>query len=133
MNGNRQPEQVRGVRRLAYLVLAVLFLGLGVLGIALPGVPTTPFLLLMSYFLIRSSPRLHDRVVRMAIVGGPIRDWEEKRGVRIHVKVIASLMVLAIVGASLYSQTVYLPIKVTVVVLAAVGLAVVWLLPTIKE
>ena len=79
MNGNRQPEQVRGIRRVVYITIAILFLGLGLVGVLLPGLPTTPFLLLMSYFLIRSSPWLHERVIQLPVVGGPIRDWRSGR------------------------------------------------------
>ncbi len=127
------PPLVGGLRRVLYVALAAVFLGLGLLGVFLPGVPTTPFLLLMSYFLVRSWPWLHDRVVSLPLIGGPIRDWRENRGVRRPIKAIASLMVLLVVGGTLMSQTVLWPLKTAIAGLATCGLLVVWRLPTIQD
>ncbi len=133
MSDSLPPGQVRGIRRVVYVVLALLFLGLGLLGVALPGLPTTPFLLLMSYFLVRSSPRLHDRVVAMPMVGRILRDWQESRGIRLRVKLIATAMIAAVVAVSLLSQTLNTPAKTVIVLLVATGLTVIWRLPTIRE
>lgn len=132
-NSRGLPGAVRGVRRAIYLVLALLFLGLGLAGAVLPVLPTTPFLLLMSYFLVRSSPKLHARVMRLPVVGRFLRDWEEKRGVRTRVKIIAVVTVLSLVGASLLVSTLPLLAKLVIIALAAVGLTVVWRLPTIAD
>ena len=126
------PAPVRGVRRVIYVLLALVFLGIGLVGVLLPGLPTTPFLLLMSYFLIQSWPWLHDRVVSMPLVGRPIREWRENRGVRKPIKVFASLMVLGVVTVTLLSSSIGWPIKAATVGLAGCGLIVVWRLPTIR-
>ena len=133
MSDSRPPGQVRGIRRVVYVVLALLFLGLGLLGVVLPGLPTTPFLLLMSYFLVRSSPRLHDRVVAMPLVGRLLRDWQESRGIRLRVKLVATGMMAAVTSVSLFSQTLNTPAKTVIVLLVATGLAVIWRLPTTRE
>lgn len=123
---------VRGPRRWAYLLLAGVFLALGFLGVFLPLLPTTPFLLLMSYFLFRSSPALHERVMRWPVVGKPLREWREKRGVRRSVKVLAFVMVGAAVIATLLSAA-PAPAKAVVTPLALIGLYVVWRLPVITS
>lgn len=127
----RPAPAARGPRRFLYLALAAVFLGLGLLGAILPGLPTTPFLLLMSYFLARSSPRLHARVIRLPIVGGPLRDWQAHQGVRPQVKIAATAMVLAVVATTLLFSDWPAAFRAAIVALAALGLFVVWRLPTV--
>lgn len=123
-------NDVRGIRRLIYWVLAGFFFALAVLGVALPGVPTTPFLLLMCYFLIRVSPALHDRALAWPIFGAPLRDWREQGGVRPHVKLLACAMVTLLVGSTLIFSGLHSGLKTIILVLAATGVTVVLRLPT---
>ena len=64
------------VRRWFWLVLAYLCLGLGIVGIFLPGLPTTPFVLLAAYAAARGSKRLHAWLLAHRLFGPMIRDWE---------------------------------------------------------
>lgn len=61
--------------RLLYLMLACLSLLLGVIGIFVPGLPTTVFVLLAAWAAARSSPRLHAWLWRHPIFGSLLRDW----------------------------------------------------------
>jgi uncharacterized membrane protein YbaN (DUF454 family) len=130
-NSPDNPDIARGFRRAIYIALAGLFFALAMLGTLLPGLPTTPFLLLTSYFLVRSSPWLHRRVLAMPVVGSVIHEWREKRGVRVRVKVVACVMVVAVVAASFASDSLGTYAKVTVGLLAACGIWVVLRLPTV--
>ena len=123
------PWWLRGI----YVVIGLGFVGLGLLGVYLPGLPTTPFLLLASYFLIRSSPKLYARVEAMPVVGSYLRDWNRKRGVRLHVKVLALVMTASFVGLGLVLGSQQFWVQVLVIALAAVGQAVVWSLKTVRD
>jgi uncharacterized membrane protein YbaN (DUF454 family) len=131
MDGPEGSGTVSGVRRAVYIALAGLLFCLGMIGTLLPGLPTTPFLILMSYFLIRSSPWLHRKVVRLPIVGPLIQEWREKRGVSVRVKVVACLMVFVVVAASIASEVVGLSLKISIGLLAACGIWVVLRIPTV--
>lgn len=87
------------VVRSLYLALAGICLALGVLGIFLPGLPTTPFVLVAAWAAARGSARLH-RWLRAHRVFGPIvSDWEREGAVTRKAKrtAIATMVVCAIV------------------------------------
>ena len=60
---------------------------LAVLGVFLPLLPTTPFLLLASACYVRSSERLHGWLMGNRLLGGYIRNFQERRGVPFRAKV----------------------------------------------
>ncbi len=57
----------RSIRRWSFLLLGLLSVGIGFVGVFLPGLPTTVFLILASYFFMRSCPWLEERLVRAPI------------------------------------------------------------------
>ena len=61
--------------RALYRVLALIFLGLGILGAFLPVLPTTPFILLSAWAAARGSPRLLDWLENHSAFGPMLRDW----------------------------------------------------------
>ena len=135
MNDHDQtnPQVPRGVRRTLYLLLGFFFVGLAGLGAVLPVLPMTPFLLLASACFLRSSPALNQRLLRSRLFGPFLRDWYQHRGVRLHVKVLAVVVLSAAVGASLLFGRLSLPLVVLLLTLALMGLVVVLRLPLVKD
>ncbi len=84
-----------------YFALGWLALGLGLLGIPLPGLPTTPFLLLAGFFFSRSSRRVHDWLTGHPLFGPPIRDWAERGAISRRAKGLAMLSIAAVFVLSL--------------------------------
>lgn len=123
----------RGLSRWCSLLLAGLFFVLAVLGAILPVLPTTPFLLLTSYFLARSSPKWQKRLLRSRWFGPILRDWQEHRGVRPKVKYQAITLVIVVVGLSCYLTSPTLPILTAILTLASIGIGVVICLPAVKN
>ena len=62
---------------------------LGMLGVALPVLPTTPFLLLAAACFARSSARFYDWLMNMPVFGQYIRDYKAGKGIPVRVKIVA--------------------------------------------
>jgi uncharacterized membrane protein YbaN (DUF454 family) len=126
-------QPVQGWKRALYLALAYFFLVLALLGIVLPVMPATPFLLLASWFLLRTSPALHQRLYETRLFGPFLRDWDRYHGVRLHVKVTAIAMVLGGAALSLTFGNLPMVARYALVAFAVIGLVVVLRLPVIRE
>ena len=123
-----RPEGGIWKRPIYWLASAMFFL-LGVLGVILPGLPATPFLLLTSYFLVRSSPRLNAKLLRSRIFGPILRDWQVKGGVQPAVKMKAISIVVLTVALSIYLSGASPVLSLAVASLAAIGIFVIIKLP----
>lgn len=79
--------------RVLLVVLGTVACLLGVVGIVVPLLPTTPFLLLAAALYCRSSPRLYDRLLRHRRLGAYIRHFREERALPLRVKVVSVSLV----------------------------------------
>jgi MYXO-CTERM domain-containing protein len=77
--------------RLLMLLLALVSLGLAVLGLFLPILPTVPFVVLAAWAAARSSPRLERALMQHPRFGPALRDWRLSGVVRRPAKVAASI------------------------------------------
>jgi uncharacterized membrane protein YbaN (DUF454 family) len=73
--------------RTLFIILGVLMVFLGFIGLFLPVFPTVPFLLLAAFFFARSSKKFYIWLITNRFFGDHIRDYRERRGVRLHVKI----------------------------------------------
>ena len=96
-------------------------LGLGIVGLAVPVLPTVPFVLLAAWCFLRSSERWHQWLVSHPVFGRHIADYLAGRGLRAPTKVVA----LATLWASvLLSVVVFVPLLMIDVLLLAIAAAV---------
>jgi uncharacterized membrane protein YbaN (DUF454 family) len=119
-------------RRIVYLAIAGVCFALGMLGVILPGLPTTPFLLVTSALLFRSWPAMHQRMMRSRFIGGLLCDWRRHRGIRPHVKVRAITLVVALVAATIYFGALSTTAAAVTILCAGIGIVVILALPTIR-
>lgn len=120
------PTRVRSAW-LRGLLLAVgwLCVVLGLAGIVMPLLPTTPFLLLAAACFSRSSPRFHAWLLANRTFGPLIHQWEKNRTIPRKTKLIAIAMMATTLGASIVFFVQPLWLKWT---LAAGGVALgVWM------
>lgn len=116
------PPQQRGLARVLLLALAIVSLALGLLGIVLPGLPTTPFILLAAWAAARSSPRLAAWLERHRVFGPLIRDWRAGGRVSRRAKWSATAAMTACAALMLWLSPERWMAALGISVMAAVGL-----------
>ena len=84
------------------VVAGSISVALGIAGIFLPLLPTTPFLLLAAACYVRSSPRLYRWLMNHRWTGEYIRNYREKRGLPLRTKILLVLLLWATVFWSAY-------------------------------
>ena len=75
------------------ILLGIISLALGVIGIFLPVLPTTPFLLLSATLFLRSSQKLYDWLLSHPCLGEYIRNFKEHNAIPLRVKIISVSLV----------------------------------------
>jgi uncharacterized protein len=118
------------VRRLVLLTCGFVAVGLGTVGIVVPGLPTTGFFVLAAACFARSSPRFERWVLDLPGVGPMVRDHREGLGMPRRAKVVAIAMMLT--ACSLSSLALGSPVAAAVILGAgAIGTWYVgWRVPT---
>jgi uncharacterized membrane protein YbaN (DUF454 family) len=85
-------------QRWAFLALAWTSFGLGAIGLLLPVVPTTPFMLVALWAFSRSSRRFHDWLYHHRLFGPPLQRWRRERVIPWWTKAIALVSMAASVA-----------------------------------
>jgi len=98
-SSQKKPVKARLIRILFFIAGSV-FLGLGIIGIFIPILPTTPFLLLTAACYIRSSEKAYNWLLNLKYVGKYIHNYREGRGLPNKIKtiIIAILWITIIIS-----------------------------------
>ena len=91
------------IRKILLIFLGTVFVGLGILGMFLPLVPTTVFLLLAAFCYSRSSERFHTWLLTNRWCGDYIRNYREGRGMTAANKAKAVFVLWASIGVSIWA------------------------------
>ncbi len=92
---------MRRIARPFWLAGGLLSIGLGILGIALPLLPTVPFLLLAAFCFARSHPVWEQRLLDHPRYGPPLRQWRTRRAISRKAKLGALTAIAASIVLSL--------------------------------
>ena len=84
-----------------YRIIGFVSLSIGVLGVFLPLLPTTCFILLAAWAFSKSSPPFYQALYNHRVFGGIIRDWQAHRAMSLKAKLIASLSIVVSFSLSL--------------------------------
>jgi len=86
-----------------YIVLGTLSLILGIIGIIVPGLPATPFMLLTAWLYLRGSDRLYNRLLKHKYLGKYIDDFRSGKGMTLWFKLGSlGLMVIMVTISCVY-------------------------------
>jgi hypothetical protein len=136
-NGKNQDcawgAAVQRFRNLILLTLGLLFVACGAVGVVVPGLPTTPFLLLALAMFARSSPLLYSWLYRSRLFGPLLQEWQQHRAIRPHVRYTALVAVILGVGATCVLTAAHPATKGLACFAGLLGLGVVFRLPVRRD
>ena len=87
--------------RIMWIAAGTFFLMIGLIGIAIPLLPTTPFLLLAAACYLRGSRRMYNWLLENRIFGKYLKDYYEKKGVPMRVKIGSVIFLWCTIGLSI--------------------------------
>ena len=119
------------MRRTIFVISGVICVVLGALGVIVPGLPTTPFMLLASWLFYRSSPRLQ-RWLHNSYFGKYIKNYERDKGMTRRVKAyaISMMVVMSLISVIFFIKPLW--VKIVVLAAATIGAIVVsFVVPTV--
>ena len=104
------------IKRGLYFIAGTICLILGIIGIAIPIFPTTPFLLLAAASYFRSSEKAYNWLLRNKVFGNLIKNYREGKGLPIKVRVITiALLWITIVISIIVMQIILVQILLLVI------------------
>ncbi len=127
----RSPMEL--VRRGAWIVAGLGCVGIGAIGIIVPGLPTTVFFIAAAWCFARSSPRLEQWVLDLPKIGPAVRRYRAGMGMPKRAKywAIGSIVVFSTISAIVFGSVLF---AVAVLGVAAIGVWYVgWRVPTCPD
>jgi len=118
--------------KLILVILGWIFFVVGIIGVFVPGLPTTPFLILTAYCFSKGSKRLHTWLLRQPKIGTFIKDWEEQHIIRKSSKIIATTFMVLLFSYTLIFVDVSWGIKIIVSLIGISCLIFIWTRPSEK-
>ncbi|WP_287583489.1 YbaN family protein [Candidatus Borrarchaeum sp.] len=117
----------------ALVVTGTLSLALGIIGIFIPLLPTTPFLLLAAYCYARSSKKLYNWLISNKWFGSYIRNYYEGKGIPLKAKLLSITFLWLTIGFSTYFIVNDLIVRIILVIIA-IGVTIhILTIKTLKE
>ncbi|MBU9811193.1 DUF454 family protein [Rahnella sp. C60] len=118
------------MKRVLLITLGWLCVVLATLGVVLPLLPTTPFLLLAVWCFARSSPRFHQWLLYRSWFGSYLRHWQTHRALPKGVKPKAIVLIVVSLSVSIYFVPL-LWVRILLVCMMFALLIMMWRLPVV--
>lgn len=101
-------------------------IALAIIGVVLPILPTTPFLVLATAAFAKSSPRFHQMLLSNRWFGADLRRWDEERVVERETKYKATILIFITFSISIHVLYEKLPLQLMLVGIGAIALFFIW-------
>jgi uncharacterized membrane protein YbaN (DUF454 family) len=109
------------MKKILFISLGSLSLAIGVIGIVVPGLPTTTFLLIAAALYFKSSEKLYNWLLNHKILGKFIKDYQTHRAMPLKSKIIALLSMWTAVLTSIFFFIHIQPVKLVMLLCALIG------------
>lgn len=120
--------------KLVYIILGTISLGVGIIGVFVPGLPTTMFLLLTAFFYMKGSERLYRKLINNKLIGKYIKDYQTRKGMTVRTKVYAITLMWFMITVSWVFFIKILWVDLTVIGVGIIGTIVMgFIVPTVRE
>lgn len=123
MNKKNKRQRAGNLRRWVLIIAGTSFLVLGIIGIFLPLLPTTPFLLLAAACYARSSKRFYNWLLNNKWFGNYIKNYREEKGIPLRIKILTiSFLWMVIICSTIFVVNILL--GRIVLILIAIGVTI---------
>jgi len=113
-----QSAQLTGFYRYIYLISGILLVAIGVIGIFLPILPTTIFLILASICFLKSSPKANEWLRNHKLLGGYIDNYQNKTGLTRNAKIANIITLWTSISLSAFLLTEELYVRLILLAIA---------------
>ncbi|WP_431297065.1 DUF454 family protein [Rahnella sp. PAMC 25559] len=118
------------MKRVLLIIVGWICVVLATLGVVLPLLPTTPFLLLAAWCFARSSPRFHHWLLHRSWFGSYLRHWQQHRALPKGAKTKAVALILVTFAVSIYFVPL-LWVRILLLCMMFMLLFMMWRLPVV--
>jgi uncharacterized membrane protein YbaN (DUF454 family) len=118
MGNDNNAMAIQTWLRILLVIAGTFFVGLGIVGIFVPVLPTTPFLLLAAACYARSSQKFYGWLLNNKLFGSYIRNYLERKGISLRVKVVTLTLLWITIGSSVAFVVETLVLKLILVIIA---------------
>lgn len=133
MEKRNKTKAIRNWNRTLLIIAGTLLVGLGIIGIFMPVLPTTPFLLLAAACYARSSQRFYHWLLNNKWLGNYIKNYIQRKGVPLKVKVLTITLLWITIGFSVVFAVEVFLVRL-ILILIAIGVSIhIFSIRTLKE
>ncbi len=105
-------------KKILFITLGTFFVGIAIVGIIIPILPTTPFLLLSAALYARSSKRFYDWLLNNRLFGKYIKNYREGKGIPVYLKIMVITLLWITIGVSIVFAVELWVVRILLVVIA---------------